>query len=123
MLRLKGCDATMCDSPAGSQRYLFASTSYNTLAVTPKADPGTSDSAQLTNSADSQARPGTPLMPQLQFYELQLSITMCTCGRYRLKGKDIPRQIPERVPVTLSSCQHCLPDKQLLRKRCYSADK
>ncbi|KAL0036649.1 hypothetical protein WJX79_004029 [Trebouxia sp. C0005] len=42
----------------GSQRYLFASTSYNTLPVTPKADPASSDTARLTNSADSQARPG-----------------------------------------------------------------
>ncbi|DBB10182.1 TPA: hypothetical protein ACH3X3_001759 [Trebouxia sp. C0006] len=42
----------------GSQRYLFASTSYNTLPVTPKADPATSDTAHLTNSAKSQARPG-----------------------------------------------------------------
>ncbi len=65
MLRLKGCDATVCGSPAGSQRYLFASTSYNTLPVTPKADPATSDTAQLTSSAKSQARPGTPHMPQL----------------------------------------------------------
>lgn len=67
MLRFKGCDATMCDSPTGSQRYLFASTSYNTLPVTPKADPAASDTAQLTNSAKSQARPGNSLMPQLQF--------------------------------------------------------
>lgn len=42
----------------GSQRYLFASTSYNTLPVTPRADPVTSDTAQLTSSANSQAKPG-----------------------------------------------------------------
>ncbi len=136
MLRLKGCDATVCDSPTGSQRYLFASTSYNALPVTPKADPATSDTAQLKNSADSQARPGKPLMPQLQFKEQQLSITMCICGRCRLKCKGKPRErqrhnkanacsgvpLPESVHVTLPSCQHSLPDKQLLRIRCYSAN-
>jgi hypothetical protein len=78
-----GCNATVCNPPTGSQRYLFASTSYNTLPVTPKADPATSDAAQLTNSADSQARPGTPLMPPTAILgAIAEHLFVCMCQMY-----------------------------------------